>query len=121
MFVSLQSTDSPCLLVYYRAKIKNIEETEDAKQKLIKERMTKKEDVSEFVPTNMAVNFVQHNRCKNTYYHEYLMGMDTLLREIILTWKYLSPILYRLLLKGSICSCWEQIVTLTCSPHLGTN
>lgn len=44
------------------AKIKNIEETEEAKQRLIKERMKKKEDVSEFVPTNMAVNFVQHNR-----------------------------------------------------------
>ncbi|XP_060571458.1 splicing factor C9orf78-like [Ruditapes philippinarum] len=44
------------------AKIKNIEETEEAKQKLIKERMKKKEAVSEFVPTNMAVNFVQHNR-----------------------------------------------------------
>jgi hypothetical protein len=48
----------------FRAKIKNIEETEEAKQKLIKERMKKKEAVSEFVPTNMAVNFVQHNRCK---------------------------------------------------------
>ena len=50
--------------MFYSAKIKNIEETEEAKQKLIKERMTKKEDVSEFVPSNMAVNFVQHNRCK---------------------------------------------------------
>ena len=48
----------------HSAKIKNIEETEGAKQKLIIERMTKKEDVSEFVPSNMAVNFVQHNRCK---------------------------------------------------------
>ena len=47
-----------------RAKIKNIEETEGAKQKLIIERMTKKEAISEFVPTNMAVNFVQHNRCE---------------------------------------------------------
>ena len=26
--------------------------------------MRKKEKISEFVPTNMAVNFVQHNRCK---------------------------------------------------------
>ncbi|KAH3861212.1 telomere length and silencing protein 1 homolog [Dreissena polymorpha] len=44
------------------AKIRNIEETEEAKQKLIDERRRKKEQVSEFVPTNMAVNFVQHNR-----------------------------------------------------------
>lgn len=44
------------------AKIKNIEETENAKQKIIQERMNKKEKVSDFVPTNMAVNFVQHNR-----------------------------------------------------------
>lgn len=45
------------------AKIKNIEHTEDAKQKLIQEMRKKKDsEVSEFVPTNMAVNFVQHNR-----------------------------------------------------------
>lgn len=44
------------------AKIKNIEATEDAKQKLLRERMNKKDGPSQFVPTNMAVNFVQHNR-----------------------------------------------------------
>ncbi|XP_050399255.1 splicing factor C9orf78 homolog [Patella vulgata] len=45
------------------AKIKNIEATEEAKQRLIQERRRKKEnEVSDFVPTNMAVNFVQHNR-----------------------------------------------------------
>lgn len=45
------------------AKIRNIEHTEDAKQKLIQEMRKKKDsEVSEFVPTNMAVNFVQHNR-----------------------------------------------------------
>ncbi|XP_036359185.1 telomere length and silencing protein 1 homolog isoform X2 [Octopus sinensis] len=45
------------------AKIRNIEHTEDAKQKLVQEMMKKKDsEVSEFVPTNMAVNFVQHNR-----------------------------------------------------------
>ena len=32
--------------------------------KLIKERMNKKKENTTFVPTNMAVNFVQHNRCK---------------------------------------------------------
>lgn len=46
------------------AKIRNIEATEEAKQKLLRERMMKKERPSEFVPKNMAVNFVQHNRCK---------------------------------------------------------
>ncbi|KAK3851929.1 hypothetical protein Pmani_007378 [Petrolisthes manimaculis] len=44
------------------AKIRNIEATEDAKQKLLRESMMKKERPSDFVPKNMAVNFVQHNR-----------------------------------------------------------
>ncbi|CAH4034954.1 telomere length and silencing protein 1 homolog [Pieris brassicae] len=44
------------------AKIKNIEATEEAKMKLLWERQNKKDGPSQFVPTNMAVNFVQHNR-----------------------------------------------------------
>ncbi|XP_077295735.1 splicing factor C9orf78 [Arctopsyche grandis] len=44
------------------AKIKNIEATEDAKLRLLWERRNKQEGPSQFVPTNMAVNFVQHNR-----------------------------------------------------------
>ncbi|KAG0717408.1 Telomere length and silencing protein 1 [Chionoecetes opilio] len=44
------------------AKIRNIEATEEAKQKLLRESMMKKERPSEFVPKNYAVNFVQHNR-----------------------------------------------------------
>ncbi|XP_062601566.1 splicing factor C9orf78 homolog [Saccostrea cucullata] len=45
------------------AKIANIETTEIAKQKLLIENMRKKDnEVSAFVPTNMAANFVQHNR-----------------------------------------------------------
>lgn len=44
------------------AKIRNIEATEEAKQRLLRESMMKKERPSEFVPKNMAVNFVQHNR-----------------------------------------------------------
>ncbi|XP_011314000.1 uncharacterized protein C9orf78 homolog [Fopius arisanus] len=44
------------------AKIKNIEATEEAKQKLLWERHRKNDGPSQFVPTNMAVNFVQHNR-----------------------------------------------------------
>ncbi|XP_046390443.1 telomere length and silencing protein 1 homolog isoform X1 [Ischnura elegans] len=44
------------------AKIRNIEATEEAKLKLLWERHSKKDGPSQFVPTNMAVNFVQHNR-----------------------------------------------------------
>lgn len=49
------------------AKIRNIEATEAAKEKLIQEQKNKKDLPSHFVPTNMAVNFVQHNRCKYSY------------------------------------------------------
>ncbi|KAK3527307.1 hypothetical protein QTP86_018583 [Hemibagrus guttatus] len=45
------------------AKIKNIISTEDAKAKLIAEQRNKKKDNgTSFVPTNIAVNYVQHNR-----------------------------------------------------------
>ncbi|XP_071949103.1 splicing factor C9orf78-like [Antedon mediterranea] len=44
------------------AKIKNIELTEEAKQKHLKEQMTKKKNNTSFVPANMAVNYVQHAR-----------------------------------------------------------
>ncbi|KAL1517397.1 hypothetical protein ABEB36_001165 [Hypothenemus hampei] len=44
------------------AKIKNIEATEEAKLKLLWENQNKQDGPSQFVPTNMAVNFVQHNR-----------------------------------------------------------
>lgn len=47
----------------FRAKIRNIEATEEAKLKLLWDRHRKKDGPSQFVPTNMAVNFVQHNRC----------------------------------------------------------
>ncbi|XP_031630296.1 telomere length and silencing protein 1 homolog [Contarinia nasturtii] len=43
-------------------KIKNIEATEAAKEKLIRDQKNKKSTPSQFVPSNMAVNFVQHNR-----------------------------------------------------------
>lgn len=46
------------------AKIRNIEATEAAKEKLLQEQKNKADGPSHFVPTNMAVNFVQHNRCK---------------------------------------------------------
>lgn len=46
------------------AKIRNIEATESAKDKLIQEQKNRKDGPSHFVPTNMAVNFVQHNRCE---------------------------------------------------------
>ncbi|XP_076139815.1 splicing factor C9orf78 homolog [Alosa pseudoharengus] len=49
------------------AKIKNIIFTEEAKAKLIQEQKNKKKDNgTSFVPTNIAVNYVQHNR----FYHE---------------------------------------------------
>ena len=48
-----------------RVKIKNIEATEEAKQRLMAERLSRRDKVSEFVPTNVAVNFVQHNRCES--------------------------------------------------------
>ncbi|KAG5889953.1 hypothetical protein JTB14_018848 [Gonioctena quinquepunctata] len=44
------------------AKIKNIEATEEAKLRLLWEKQNKKDGPSQFVPTNMAVNFVTHNR-----------------------------------------------------------
>lgn len=47
------------------AKIKNIINTEDAKARLLAEQRNKKKDQStSFVPTNIAVNYVQHNRCE---------------------------------------------------------
>ncbi|XP_030063710.1 splicing factor C9orf78 homolog [Microcaecilia unicolor] len=51
------------------AKIKNIISTEDAKARLLAEQQNKKKaNETSFVPTNMAVNYVQHNR----FYHEEL-------------------------------------------------
>lgn len=49
----------------FSAKIKNIINTEDAKAKLLAEQRNKKKDHgTSFVPTNIAVNYVQHNRCE---------------------------------------------------------
>ena len=53
------------MLCIARVKIRNIEATEEAKQKLLRESQSKKDSgIVDFVPTNMAVNFMQHNRCK---------------------------------------------------------
>lgn len=50
---------------FHSAKIKNIISTEDAKARLLAEQQNKKKDSeTSFVPTNMAVNYVQHNRCE---------------------------------------------------------
>ncbi|CAH1953488.1 unnamed protein product [Acanthoscelides obtectus] len=49
------------------AKIRNIEATEEAKLKLLMEEKNKKDGPSQFVPTNMAVNFVQHNRYRTGF------------------------------------------------------
>lgn len=67
LFYILRKSECLKYLQFYnnRAKIANIESTENAKQKLLIEKMRKKDhEVSAFVPTNMAANFVQHNRCK---------------------------------------------------------
>lgn len=44
------------------AKIKNIEATEEAKLKVVDESKKKRQESSEFVPTNMAANFLHHSR-----------------------------------------------------------
>lgn len=44
-------------------KIRNIEETEKAKKTLLDQKMAeRRQKTNSFAPTNMAVNFVQHNR-----------------------------------------------------------
>lgn len=58
-------------------KIRNIEATEDAKQKLIWEQRNKKDGPSHFVPSNMAVNFRQHNKCK-------LLACITIKRQLLI-------------------------------------
>lgn len=63
---SLVPTFANALLRDYfsSAKIKNIIFTEEAKAKLLAEQRNKKKDHgTSFVPTNIAVNYVQHNRC----------------------------------------------------------
>lgn len=47
------------------AKIKNIEATEEAKGKIINEMRNKKKTASDFVPTNLASNFLLHERFFN--------------------------------------------------------
>jgi len=47
------------------AKIKNIEATEEAKMKMIDDSKNKRRESSDFVPTNMASNFMHHNRFYN--------------------------------------------------------
>ena len=46
------------------AKLKNIEATENAKLEMLRKRGRKKDETSCMVPINMAVNYVQHKRCK---------------------------------------------------------
>lgn len=59
--LTLQSS----LNFFLSAKIKNIIQTEEAKAKLLAEQRNKKKDQgTSFVPTNIAVNYVQHNRCE---------------------------------------------------------
>lgn len=46
------------------AKIRNIEATEEAKEKFLLAQKNKIDMPSHFVPTNIAVNFIQPNRCE---------------------------------------------------------
>lgn len=50
--------------VFPRCKIKNIEATEEAKLRLLWEQRNKKEGPSQFVPTNITVNFAQPTKSK---------------------------------------------------------
>lgn len=47
------------------AKIKNIEATEEAKMKMVDDGKNRRKESSEFVPTNMASNFMHHSRFYN--------------------------------------------------------
>eukprot|EP00794_Sanderia_malayensis_P006984 gene6984-7769_t len=47
------------------AKIKNIEATEEAKMKFLNESKNKNKTTSDFVPTNLASNFLHHDRFFN--------------------------------------------------------
>lgn len=58
------------------SKIKNIEATEEAKSRLLFNQNLKKDAPSHFVPTNMAVNFVQLNRCKFTTYCQVIILLE---------------------------------------------
>lgn len=59
----------PWFCFFRSAKIKNIIFTEEAKAKLLAEQRNKKKDLgTSFVPTNIAVNYVQHNRCEFSIY-----------------------------------------------------
>lgn len=53
------------------SKMRNIEATEEAKQRLLKERLTQrqKKSTDDLAPFNMSVNFVQHSR-----WSEYLLA-----------------------------------------------
>ena len=46
------------------AKMRNIEATEEARQKVQQEMSQKRSEPTVMVPTNMATNFLLHNRCK---------------------------------------------------------
>lgn len=53
------------------AKIRNIEATEEAKQRMIQEQKKKKDLPSQFVPVNFAANFAHHDKTN----HEKIQAM----------------------------------------------
>lgn len=50
--------------MFFSAKIRNIEATEEAKLKLLWSKHNQKEGPSQFVPSNITVNFMQQNKSK---------------------------------------------------------
>jgi len=62
------------------------------------ERLSRREKgVSAFVPTNVAVNFVQHNRCNGHVFHSMFIAIVKLCSHVSVSWSY-------------CCSSWWQWV-----------
>ncbi len=58
------------------SKMRNIEATEEAKQRLLKERFSKRqqEAAEELTPFNMSVNFVQHSRWSKSPFYLFFLS-----------------------------------------------
>lgn len=69
LVISMQTGRNRHLLIIHicRSKFRNIEETEIAKRKVFEESRSKKTDGTTMLPTNMAADFVHHNRCEHNF------------------------------------------------------
>ena len=58
------------------SKMRNIEATEEAKQRLLRERLSQrqKKPTDDLAPVNMSVNFVQHSRWSELLYTFFLFS-----------------------------------------------